>query len=535
MFKKNTYLSVLTSALLLSQAQVGVASEAVELPPGKDLGAIWFIGDSITQSNADGDPNGSPRKSLYDLLKANGYSFSYTGNHTRNPEGLPMSGNSPADNLYHYHTGFSGYLITKGSSPKRKRIGGIGSGLSNYWTSGRLASVKPELILIMLGTNDIGHGYEIGGAPARLATLLDDICALPGVGNPTIFLASIPPNRRSDAERANVVIFNESIPGIVESYRAKGKKIFFVDQFTPLDNEYKKNMRGDNLHPNATGNDTMAQAWFEAIQSVFPAPGAVEEVNQFSGRKTDFHGFERYEVPTAKGTILVVCPKKAAPGKPWLWRSIFWGNAGVVRRLVAGDLQLLEQGYHVVKASGDVSGHPKGNESIDAAYDLLTQTYGFSKTLSMASMSRETLALFRWASENPEKVESIYVDNGVCNVHSWPGGKLVPGSNLNGDGNAKSWKLLKKTYGFSSDEEALAAKVSPIDLLEPLARAGVPILMRCGTKDTTVPYEENGAIMKERFEKLGGDIQIIFEEKDHHPHGLKDPAPVIEFIKKNTM
>ncbi|MDG1302455.1 MAG: SGNH/GDSL hydrolase family protein [Opitutae bacterium] len=534
MFKKNTYLSVLTSALLLSQAQVGVASEAVELLAGQELGAIWFIGDSITQSNADGDPSGSPRKSLYDLLKANGYSFSYTGSHTRNSEGLPMSGNSPADNLYHYHSGFSGYLITQGFSPKRKRIGGIGSGLSNYWTSGRLASVKPELILIMLGTNDIGHGYELAGAPARLSTLLDDIYALPGVGDPTLFLASIPPNRRSDAERANVVLFNESIPGIVESYRAKGKKIFFVDQFTPLDNEYKKNMRRDNLHPNATGNDTMAQAWFEAIQSVFPAPGAVEEVNQFSGRKTDFHGFERYEVPTAKGTISVVCPKKAAPGKPWLWRSMFWGNAGVVRRLVAGDLQLLEQGYHVVKAPGDVSGHPKGNESIDVAYDLLTQTYGFSKTLSMASMSRETLALFRWASENPEKVESIYVDNGVCNVHSWPAGKLVPGSHSNGDGNAKSWKLLKKTYGFSSDEEALAAKVSPIDLLEPLARAGVPILMRCGTKDSTVPYEENGAIMKERFEKLGGDIQIIFEEKGHHPHGLKDPAPVIEFIKKNT-
>ena len=260
----------------------------------------------------------------------------------------------------------------------------------------------------------------------------------------------------------------------------------------------------------------------------------VEEVNQFPGKKTDFRGFERYEVPTTKGIISVVCPKQAAPGKPWLWRSMFWGNAGAVKPFLAGDLQLLEQGYHVVIVPGNVSGHPKGNESIDAAYHLLTQTYGFSKTLSMASMSRETLALFRWATENPEKVESIYVDNGVCNVHSWPGGKLVPGSHSNGVGSAKSWNLLKKTYGFSSDEEALAAKVSPIDLLEPLARAGVPILMRCGTKDTTVPYEENGAILKERFEKLGGDIQIIFEEKDHHPHGLNDPTPVIKFIKKNT-
>jgi|GEM_PF-46564 len=265
------------------------------------------------------------------------------------------------------------------------------------------------------------------------------------------------------------------------------------------------------------------------------AEKAIELISSgsFSGEKTDFRGFDRYTVSTGRGAISVVRPKKAAPGKPWLWRSIFWGmESGAIEPFTAGDLELLEQGWHVVKAPGDVSGHPRGNAAIDAAYDLLTQEYGFSKTVSMASMSRETLALFRWASANPEKVESIYVDNGVCNVKSWPAGKLVPGSGSKASGNAGSWTLLKKTYGFSSDEEALAARVSPIDLLEPLAKAGVPILMGCGTQDTAVPYEENGAIMKDRYEKLGGSIQIIFEEKGHHPHGLKGPTPVVDFIKQ---
>jgi pimeloyl-ACP methyl ester carboxylesterase len=252
--------------------------------------------------------------------------------------------------------------------------------------------------------------------------------------------------------------------------------------------------------------------------------------------ETPVNGFDRYQVETAKGTISVVCPKHASPGKPWMWRSIFWGaTSGAVARFTQGDLKLLERGYHVVIAPGDVSGHPRGNAAIDAAYEMLTQEYGFSKMLSMASMSRETLALFRWASVNPEKVESIYVDNGVCNLNSWPGGKLVPGSNSKGTGDAASWALLKETYGFSSDEEALAAKVSPNDLLGPLAKAGVPILMGCGTKDATVPYEENGAIMKERYETLGGSIKVILEEKDHHPHGLADPTPVIEFIQAHTV
>ena len=148
-------------------------------------------------------------------------------------------------------------------------------------------------------------------------------------------------------------------------------------------------------------------------------------------------------------------------------------------------------------------------------------------------MSRGTLSLFRWATENPEKVESIYVDNGVCNVLSWPAGKPVPGNHSIGSGNRKSWTLFKQTFGYATDEEALKTKQSPIDLLEPLAKAGVPILMVCGSKDPAVPYEENDAIMEQRYKALGGSIKVIVENKGHS-HGMKDPTPIIEFIKKNT-
>ena len=143
----------------------------------------------------------------------------------------------------------------------------------------------------------------------------------------------------------------------------------------------------------------------------------IPEGNEFPGEKTDFKGFDLYKVKTAKGYVSVVCPKKAAPGKPWLWRSMFWK---AVPNFHNTDLKLVEQGYHVVIAPGHVYGHPKGNALTDAAYDLLTKEYGFSKKCSMASMSRETTALFRWAYTHPERVESIYVDNGVCN-HEEPG------------------------------------------------------------------------------------------------------------------
>lgn len=252
----------------------------------------------------------------------------------------------------------------------------------------------------------------------------------------------------------------------------------------------------------------------------------------FPGVKTDFRGYDRYDrIKTAAGHFAVVCPKEPAPGRPWLWRSMFWE---AIKKVSDADLKLVDEGYHVVLAHGDVAGHPRGNANIDAAYEMLTTEYGFSKKCSnMSSMSRGTLSLFRWASANPEKVDSIYVDNGVCNVLSWPAGKLVPGSGSQASGAPSSWADFKKKFGYESDEEAIKTKESPIDQLEALAKAGVPILMVCGNKDTAVPYEENDAIMEQRYSALGGSIKVIVEDKGHS-HGMNDPAPVLEFIRKHT-
>ena len=69
-------------SLLLALCGSGIAQPTGITAFSKNIGAVWFIGDSITQSNADGDGNGSPRKSLYDLLVANGYTFSFTGHYS---------------------------------------------------------------------------------------------------------------------------------------------------------------------------------------------------------------------------------------------------------------------------------------------------------------------------------------------------------------------------------------------------------------------------------------------------------------------
>ena len=67
--------------------------------------------------------------------------------------------------------------------------------LSSFWSSGRLALVRPDVIVIKMGTNDIDLDLDSANAPARLSSLIAGIYALPGAEDATIFLSSLAPNR----------------------------------------------------------------------------------------------------------------------------------------------------------------------------------------------------------------------------------------------------------------------------------------------------------------------------------------------------
>jgi pimeloyl-ACP methyl ester carboxylesterase len=239
------------------------------------------------------------------------------------------------------------------------------------------------------------------------------------------------------------------------------------------------------------------------------------------------------------GVVTVFPPKTVPlPGKPWFWRGSFWGErvSTVTELTVLADLKLLDQGFHVVCAGpGVLLGHTSGNKQMDAVYMAMTEQFGFSKKPVLSGISRETLAVYRWASANPDKVGCIYIDNGVCDMKSWPGGKQVAGNSSKASGDAKQWQLFLQTYGLKSDAEGLAYRGNPIDILEPLARAKVPLLHVCGDKDTAVPYDENTEILKSRYEAMGGPIEIILKKGvGHELCGLEDPTPILDFIRRNT-
>ena len=54
------------------------------------------------------------------------------------------------------------------------------------------------------------------------------------------------------------------------------------------------------------------------------------------------------------------------------------------------------------------------------------------------------------------------------------------------------------------------------------------------TEDTVVPIAENTDIVEKRYKELGGSIKVFRHPGGHHPHGLDDPAPLIDYILENV-
>jgi pimeloyl-ACP methyl ester carboxylesterase len=175
-------------------------------------------------------------------------------------------------------------------------------------------------------------------------------------------------------------------------------------------------------------------------------------------------------------------------------------------------------------------GCPDAVKHWDAVYAELTGKYHLGKKPALVGLSRGGLYCYNWAIANPTKVSCIYGDAPVCDFKSWPGGKGK------GKGDKRNWEFVQKLWGFKDEAEALAYKGNPVDNLAPLAKAGVPLLHVYGDADDVVPADENTLVMAERYRKLGGTMELIAKAGvGHHPHGLQDSTPIINFITKNAM
>jgi hypothetical protein len=221
--------------------------------------------------------------------------------------------------------------------------------------------------------------------------------------------------------------------------------------------------------------------------------------------------------------VTVKVPDKAASGKPWLWVGEFGGH---LKSLEDG---LVEKGWHVVYVGvSNQFGSARSMDTWNKVYAELHDKRGFSAKPALLGISRGGLYVNAWARLHPDRVSVLYLDNGVCDIRSWPGGFQLTAK---GKGSPNDWKLYKAEFKFASDEEALAKSLQAAEGLLPAIKAGVFLISCHGTADKTVPFVDNAKPVVDFWQKNGGKFKAFPKEGgDHHPHGLPDPKLLIEVL-----
>jgi pimeloyl-ACP methyl ester carboxylesterase len=250
-------------------------------------------------------------------------------------------------------------------------------------------------------------------------------------------------------------------------------------------------------------------------------------IETFPGKQSAWKGFIRYDFQFQGRDCRVVCPVKPLPGNHWIWNARFpdW-HTDI-------DSILLAEGFYVTYLNTDeLIGSPKAVEVWNEYYQFLINSHHFHPKVALEGVSRGGLYVYNFAKKYPDRVSCIYAEAPVCDFKSWPGG-FVAGKRSDSD-----WKLILEMYAFSNDAEALAYADNPIDNLDELARAKVPILHMIGLNDVVVPPDFNTMVLVNRYIQLGGIATVVPctrgpQDLEGHHFTIETPRLVADFILYN--
>lgn len=254
------------------------------------------------------------------------------------------------------------------------------------------------------------------------------------------------------------------------------------------------------------------------VFALLVACGASAAAADPTPQRSQWHGFERIDFTLEGRPAILVQPTEAAPGRPWIWRTEFFGHEPQV------DLALLARGWHVAYIDAkNLYGGPQAMRIFGQFYAHLVAQAVLAQRVVLEGFSRGGLYAVNFAASHPSRVAALYLDAPVLDIRSWPGR----------DRSSKEWAQCLEAYGLT--EATLAGfRGNPIDRVASIAK-NIPVIAVCGDADTVVPLAENTAVMERKYRELGGTIEVILKPGvGHHPHSLQDPAPVVEFLLRHA-
>ena len=159
------------------------------------------------------------------------------------------------------HSGYSGYVIEDvyhvDQHPGIKPM-----------VDEMMAKYKPDIVIMMLGTNDLGLALMVNDIIPRWESFVKQVEAqLPENG--LLLCSALPPISTTPKEPT----FNEKIQSKVHALANEGYKIGFVDPHTPMEPNEDGYLNSDGVHFNAVGYNMIGRIFTDAITSAYTQSG----------------------------------------------------------------------------------------------------------------------------------------------------------------------------------------------------------------------------------------------------------------------
>ncbi len=235
------------------------------------------LGDSITAGKEDNTQERADwegyRRLLSEALADVGLEVDFVGSESNGTDGFDQD-----------HEGHPGWNIIQ------LTIGRNGEPGVEDW----IAPADPDIVLTMIGTNDIG-AYNVdkmvNDLENRLIPTIFDQLSLES----ELIVSTIPPisSERSDYDALIEVIeeYNSEIPGIVDKYEALGDNISFVDIWQGPNGITAEDISAppiDNgLHPKLAGYEKIASFFYDAVLEAAGTKNTFSNITNIAGSDFD--------------------------------------------------------------------------------------------------------------------------------------------------------------------------------------------------------------------------------------------------------
>ncbi len=230
-------------------------------------------------------------------------------------------------------------------------------------------------------------------------------------------------------------------------------------------------------------------------------------------------GYRRIDFTFEGMDAILVFPTVPNGKGSWMLKTEYFGA------FPALELEMLARGWHLAYVKNVTRWCLDEDLDRKARFAAFLHTeYGLCPRCVPVGMSCGGLIASKLAAAHPECVSALYLDAPVLNLLSCPAGIGKAGADM----------LPEFTEATGMDLSALICyRKHPIDKMPLLLKSRIPIMLVYGDSDDVVPYEENGALLERYYKENGGELVAIGKVGcGHHPHGLEDNSPIIEFMEK---